>query len=149
MNPQTVLLVHGTQDARDIFEALLGHHGYGVRCARDGDEAIAICRLQPVALMISELYSSGVRGDCIVDVLKHDAAAAAVPVLVATTRGFARDRERALTAGCDGFLAVPCPLGRVMDEVHRLIGPAERTVRREQGRSAHGHVRSSPAATSA
>ena len=46
------------------------------------------------------------------------------PIIVLTACAFDEDRNRAMAAGCDVFLAKPCPPASLLAEVHRLIARA-------------------------
>jgi DNA-binding response OmpR family regulator len=51
---------------------------------------------------------------------QHDATRTK-PIIVLTACAFDEDRARAIAAGCDVFLAKPCPPATLLAEVQRLI----------------------------
>jgi len=57
--------------------------------------------------------------------LKEDPATRDLPIVVVTAQAFPDGRERAVEAGCAGFLVKPVRPLRMFDEVRRLIGDAQ------------------------
>ena len=49
-----------------------------------------------------------------------------IPVVAVTAFTRSRDRPRARSLGCASYLPKPCEPSRLLEEVRRLIGPAER-----------------------
>ena len=55
--------------------------------------------------------------------LKADPGTDAIPIIALTAHALEEDREKALQAGCDGYLAKPVEPRRVVQEVERFVGP--------------------------
>ena len=54
-------------------------------------------------------------------ILKADPGTAVIPIVAVTAHALAGDRETAVAAGCDGYLAKPIEPREVIEEVHRLL----------------------------
>jgi len=60
--------------------------------------------------------------------LKADEATRAIPIIALTAHALEEDRQKAIHAGCDGYLAKPVEPRRVVQEVERFVGPARKPV---------------------
>jgi CheY-like chemotaxis protein len=57
--------------------------------------------------------------------LKSDKDTKSIPIIALTAHALEEDRQKALQAGCDGYLAKPVEPRRVVQEVERFVGPAK------------------------
>jgi CheY-like chemotaxis protein len=57
--------------------------------------------------------------------LKSDQDTKGIPIIALTAHALEEDRQKALQAGCDGYLAKPVEPRRVVQEVERFVGPAK------------------------
>jgi two-component system cell cycle response regulator DivK len=117
----TVLLVDPDEDNRFIYATLLRHCGYRVLEAKNGVEGILLARERRPDVIVTELFVQSAHGWKVPELLKKDPRTAQIPILALTAYAFTTDEERAWAAGCDGFLAKPCELSRVVEELQRLV----------------------------
>ena len=106
--PQTVLLIEDNEDNRIVYSTILGHFGYRVMEALNGEEGIAMARLEKPDLILMDISIPIIDGWEATQVLKHDPATRLIPIIALTAHALASDRERAMEVGCDGYLAKPC-----------------------------------------
>jgi YesN/AraC family two-component response regulator len=59
--------------------------------------------------------------------LKADETTRGIPIIALTAHALEEDRQKAIQAGCDGYLAKPVEPRRVVQEVERFVGPARRS----------------------
>lgn len=122
MDPTTVLIVEDNADNREIYCTILRHHGYRVAEAETGEEGIRVAHEVLPALVLMDVSMPGIDGFEATRRLKADPRTAAIPVVALTAHALAEDRQRALQAGCDGYLAKPVEPRRVVQEVQRILG---------------------------
>jgi signal transduction histidine kinase/DNA-binding response OmpR family regulator len=110
-----VLLVDDNADANEALEALLVLDGQDVRCALDGQTALAIARDWQPHLVLCDLGLPGMDGYEVIRVLRQQTGDV-VPVVAAVT-GYARaeDKLRTREAGFDHHLAKPVALEALRD----------------------------------
>lgn len=125
MIPKTILLVEDQLDFLAIHKMYLERHGYRVLAAEDGREALRFARQHQPHVILMDLSLPYVDGLTATRELKMDPSTATIPVVMLTAHGYGSAGRRAKEAGCSGFLAKPCDPQRVLNEVQRLIGPAE------------------------
>jgi CheY-like chemotaxis protein len=102
-----VLIVDDTAVNVKLAAALLRLAGCDPLSAPDGEQGIALARELRPALILMDIELPGIDGLETTRRLKQDPATAAIPVLALTAFAMQGDRERALAAGCDGYLTKP------------------------------------------
>ena len=117
-----ILLVEDNEDNRMIYRTILAHHGYEVIEAVDGEEGVERARSELPDLILMDVSIPKMDGWQATRTLKVDSATAHIPIIALTAHAMASDREKAVEAGCDGYLAKPVEPRRVVEEVRRHLG---------------------------
>ena len=115
----TILLVEDDEQTRKAVAANLEGHGYGIRAAADGEEAIVLWELRRPDLILLDLGLPGIDG---IGVLRRVRRDATTPVIILSARGEERDKVEALDEGADDYLAKPFG----MAELHARVRAALR-----------------------
>jgi two-component system KDP operon response regulator KdpE len=115
----SILLVEDDEQTRRAVAANLEGHGYGVRAAADGEEALVLWELRRPDLILLDLGLPGIDG---IGVLRRVRRDATTPVIVLSARGEERDKVEALDDGADDYLAKPFG----MAELHARVRAALR-----------------------
>ncbi|HZS40817.1 MAG TPA: response regulator [Polyangia bacterium] len=117
----TVLLVEDNPHNRKIFSGMLTHAGFRVLEAADGQAALAQVAAERPELILMDLSIPGIDGWECTRRLKADPKTKAIPIIALTAHAMRGDEERALAAGCDGYLAKPISPKKVVEEVKRYL----------------------------
>ena len=128
MAGERILLVEDNPQNRRLAQFLLRPQGYMVYEATTGEEALELARTHLPALILMDLQLPGVDGYAVTRRLKADAATAAIPVVAMTAYAMPGDRDKALAAGCDGYITKPIDTRGFPAAVQRYLALA-----REQG----------------
>ena len=113
----TVLLVDDDIHNQKIFDTVLRHAGFTVVAAMNGDEALAQARKHLPELILMDLSIPVIDGWECTRQLKADPATQHIVILALTAHAMRGDQERALAAGCDGYLAKPISPKKLVEEV--------------------------------
>lgn len=113
----TVLLVDDDIHNQKIFETVLRHSGFRVRMAASGDEALREARADLPDLILMDLSIPVIDGWECSRQLKADPATRHIIILALTAHAMRGDQERALAAGCDGYLSKPISPKKLVEEV--------------------------------
>lgn len=116
-----VLIVDDYEDSRALCTEYLQFMGYRVSSAADGREAVRKASDRP-DVIIMDLSLPQMDGWQAIRALKDDVATRSIPVIVLTGHALSGLRERALEAGCAGFLTKPCLPPDLLEEVQRALG---------------------------
>ena len=103
--------------ARTLLERL----GFKVLLAVDGIDGIRVARERMPALILMDLAMPRKDGLTAVRELKADPATASIPVVALTALAMRGDEERALEAGCSGYLTKPIDRLALEEMVRRTL----------------------------
>jgi diguanylate cyclase (GGDEF)-like protein len=128
-----LLLIEDNADTREALALLLEHHGYAVRSAENGADALAQVIRQPPDLMITDLEMPVLSGFDLLRELRAVPALADIPVIVLSAHHAPEERVAGLDLGADDFLAKPVHLDELLARIRRqlLRSDREREVARQ------------------
>ena len=121
---KTVLLVEDNEDNLVVYRTILEHVGFKVLEARDGEEGVNRAKEHLPDLILMDISIPKIDDWEATQRLKADGNTKAIPIIALTAHALEEDRQKALQAGCDGYLAKPVEPRRVVQEVERFVGPA-------------------------
>lgn len=99
-----ILVVDDSLTTRTLEKSILEAHGYVVRLAVDGIEALSKLRAEHMDLVISDIQMPRLDGFGLLQVIKGDQALKMVPVILVTSLEAREDRERGLALGADAYV---------------------------------------------
>lgn len=102
--PPEVLVVDDSITTRTLEKSILEAHGYRVRVAVDGVEALSQLRAEPADLVIADLQMPRLDGFGLIEAMKRDPRLASIPVIVVTSMERQEDQERGLALGADAYI---------------------------------------------
>jgi two-component system, OmpR family, KDP operon response regulator KdpE len=101
------------QILRALRAALIGH-GYDVRTASNGEDALDVIATQPPDVVVLDLIMPGMSG---FDVVKDMRTWSPVPIVVLSARGEERDKVTALDLGADDYLTKPFGMDELLARI--------------------------------
>ena len=107
MAGEKILLVEDNPVNRRLAVFLLRSQGYQVREATTAQEAFEILKTESPDLIVMDIQLPGMDGLEATRKLKEQPETAAIPVLAVTSYAMKGDREKALAAGCAGYVTKP------------------------------------------
>jgi two-component system, cell cycle response regulator DivK len=122
---QTVLLVEDNDDNLRIYSTILSYAGYRVIEAVDGEAGLEYARTHHPDLILMDVSLPKMDGFEVTRRLKADPDTSGIPIVALTAHALAADRDKAMEAGCDGYIPKPAEPRVVLAEVRqRLTKPA-------------------------
>lgn len=118
---ETVLVVEDQEDNRRILSVYLEYVGYRVVSAVNGAEGVATAREQRPSVIVMDISMPVLDGYQALRLLREDPELSEIPVIALTAHALSTDREAALAAGFDSYLAKPIEPRLVAAEVRRII----------------------------
>lgn len=118
---QRVLLIEDEPNIIEAISYLLSRDGWTVHVHSDGETAMDKVRSQQPDLIILDVMLPGRSGFDILRELRATHETEAVPVMMLTARGQARDREMAEALGATHFMTKPFANADVLDRVRELM----------------------------
>lgn len=122
-----ILYVEDNEDNIYVVSRRLRRNGYEVIVARDGAEGLAQVKSQVPDLVLMDLGLPVIDGWEVTRQLRGAAETAAIPIIALSAHVMPEDRERALAAGCDDFIAKPTNFPRLLDRIEALLRERSKT----------------------
>ena len=107
MAGEPILIVDDNPANLKLARVLLTGEGYEVRTAADAEEALRVLQGFRPRLILMDLQMPGMDGFDLTRRLKGDPATQGMLILALTAYAMKGDEEKALAAGCDGYVPKP------------------------------------------
>lgn len=104
---RSILLVEDNELLALLVSRRLGRMGWKVTIATTGPVGLEAARAEAPAAVLLDMSLPEMDGWAVAAALRADPATASLPVLALTAHALPSDRNRALAAGCDGYLVKP------------------------------------------
>lgn len=122
MNEKKILLVEDNEVNRRLAGFLLRAHGYQVREATTALAAFEMIGTNRPDLIVMDIQLPGMDGLEATRKLKEQPATADIPVIAVTSYAMKGDREKALAAGCAGYVTKPIDKKIFIQEIAAQLG---------------------------
>ncbi len=140
-----ILIAEDSPDIRALIQMLLEGAGHEVIAVSDGRAAVAATRNRRPDLVLMDLSLPILSGWEAARQIRNDPATAPIPIVAVTAHAMHGDRERAMAAGCDGFIPKPIDEETFPSRILEFVG-TRRSVssavehRREASRTDPGRI---------
>ncbi|KIM00382.1 Signal transduction histidine kinase CheA [Paramagnetospirillum magnetotacticum MS-1] len=99
-----ILVVDDSLTTRTLEKSILEAHGYQVRLAHDGLEALGRLRAEQIDLIISDIQMPRLDGFGLLQAVKADPALKSIPLILVSSLEARADKERGLELGADAYV---------------------------------------------
>ena len=117
----SVLVVEDNSDMREFLARVLSMQGYEFLEAADGEEGLKVARTRQPNLILMDISLPVLDGFEATRRIKQDPDLQHIPVIAVTAHARPADEQRALDAGCDGYLSKPYSLRDFLTVVEKNI----------------------------
>lgn len=107
MAGEPILVVDDNAMNLKLVRVLLQKAGYDVRVATDAEAAVAVLAGFHPRLVLMDIQLPGMDGLELTRRLKADPATRGITIVAVTAYAMKGDEQKALDAGCDGYIAKP------------------------------------------
>jgi len=116
----TILVVDDNAFSREVMRELLEASGHVILEAVNGRNALDLIRRHVPDLVFLDLQMPLLDGFSVIRELRNDSRFRNLPVVAVTASAMIGDRERAIAAGFDSYIAKPVDLCEVEAQVEAL-----------------------------
>ena len=116
-----IVLIEDNEQNRYLAAFLLNTHGYTVVPASDGPPGIQLADQVRPKLILLDIQLPSMDGYAVARELRKNAALDRTPIVAVTSYAMPGDREKALAAGCSGYIEKPINPDTFIGEVERYI----------------------------
>lgn len=125
MTRATILVVEDNEKNLKLVRDVLEFAGFEVIAAGSAEEGVAMAMAHPPDLVLMDLQLPGIDGTEAMRRLRGSTRTNSIPVVALTAHAMRDDRERALSAGFDGYLEKPISVPRLPAQVRSFLRPKE------------------------
>jgi signal transduction histidine kinase len=122
----TILYVEDDVSSQRLVERILRAEGFDVLLASDGISAIELAQKDKPDLILMDINMAGLDGYEVTTRLRTISGLEETPIIALTAATLRGDRERAIVAGCTGYIPKPIDVDTFTDQVRSyLVGLEE------------------------
>lgn len=126
MSEPVILLVEDNEKNLKLARDVLEFAGFIVHVATTGEDAVNQAKTSTPDLILMDLQLPGIDGHEALSQLRADPSTSKIPVVALTAFAMTADREKALSAGFDGYLEKPISVSSFPDQVRAHLRPEDR-----------------------
>jgi two-component system KDP operon response regulator KdpE len=120
---RNILVVDDESQITRVLRTALSGHGYTVRTAGDGDEALELMREWTPDLVITDLSMPNMGG---LELCRRIRSKSGVPIIVLSVRGEEKPKVEALDSGADDYVTKPFNMNELVARVRASLRRASR-----------------------
>ena len=119
--PTRVLIAEDDDSLRALLRLSIDVGGLEIAETADGTSALDLARASPPDLVLLDWMMPGLSGLDLCRALRADPKTAGATIVMVTARAMARDRDAALAAGADHYVAKPFSPGALLETVRHAL----------------------------
>jgi len=116
-----ILVIEDNETNMYLISFILKKNNYEVIEARSGEEGIEFAFKESPHLIIMDIQLPGIDGLETTRRIRESEIDGGIPIIVLTSYAMTGDRERALQAGCNGYIEKPINPDTIMSEIERYL----------------------------
>jgi two-component system cell cycle response regulator DivK len=121
MSGETILVVDDNAVNLKLARVTLHCEGYAVRTATNAEDALRLLATIAPSVILMDIQLPGMSGLDLTRRLKADAATKNIVILALSAYAMKGDEEKALAAGCDGYITKPIDVATLPAVIERHI----------------------------
>lgn len=121
---RTILLIEDNEQNRYLATFLLEQYGYKVVSVPDGPRGIELAPSLKPDLILLDIQLPVMDGYAVASALRGIESLGNTPIIAVTSYAMAGDREKALAAGCTGYIEKPIDPETFVAEIERIHPPS-------------------------
>ncbi len=119
--PKKILVVDDNLDSRELVIKVLKNKGLQLIEAVDGEDAIKKVATERPDLILMDISLPKIDGYEVTRRLKSNKDFAAIPIIALTAHAMKGDREKAIAAGCEGYITKPINVHDLYDRIRPFL----------------------------
>jgi two-component system, cell cycle response regulator DivK len=117
----SVLVIEDNEDNFELIRIILGANGYQVIHAATGFAGIeGAFNLKP-AFILLDIQLPDMDGEAVLRHIRSQEAGKQIPIIAVTSFAMSGDRERLLSAGCNGYIEKPIDSFKIIEQIETII----------------------------
>jgi CheY-like chemotaxis protein len=121
MKIKTILVVEDNKLNMKLVRGLIKIGKYRMLEANDAESGIQLVREQRPDLVLMDIQLPGMDGLSATKIIKEDPELKDIPIVALTSYAMQGDKEKALAAGCTGYIAKPIDTRKFLETVSQYL----------------------------
>ena len=121
MGDKSILVIEDNELNMKLVRGLIKIGKYRMLEAIDAESGIQLIRDQRPDLVLMDLQLPGMDGLSATKIIKKDPALKDIPIVALTSYAMQGDEERALAAGCTGYIAKPIDTRKFLETISQFF----------------------------
>lgn len=121
MAGEKILIIDDNPVNRELASDLLKLHGFQMLQAKDAETGIELAKAKMPDLILMDIQLPGMDGLEATRRLKEDATTMNVPIVAITAYAMKGDEEKALKAGCIGYIPKPIDTRKFPETIKNFL----------------------------
>lgn len=117
-----VLVVEDNKDNLMLITMALEHAGYQVTSAGTGEEGVRAALEERPFFVLMDINLPGIDGIEATKRIRSSAPGGEIPIIAITSYAMLGDRDKILSAGCNGYFEKPIDPLTIIDKIHNVLG---------------------------
>ena len=122
---KTALIIEDNNDNMVLITRLLEKSGYLTLKAMTGREGFEMAQGERPDFIILDIQLPDIDGTDVLQRIRHSEIGNSIPVIAMTSFAMSGDREKLLSAGCDGYIEKPIDPALVISQIQKVVEEAE------------------------
>jgi two-component system cell cycle response regulator DivK len=118
---KSILVVEDQEDNRRILRDLLSSKGYEIIEVTDGLAGVEAAKREKPDLILMDIQLPGIDGYEATRRIKSEPDLAGITIIAVTSYALSGDKQKALEAGCDGYVAKPYSPRKLLAEIEQHL----------------------------
>lgn len=118
---KTALIIEDNPDNLTLITDILQLNGYRTEYANCGYNGVEDAISKNPDFIILDIQLPDIDGYEVLDLIRKNEKTRKIPVVAMTSYAMAGDKERLLSAGCDGYIEKPINPINVIDQIRAVI----------------------------
>jgi two-component system, cell cycle response regulator DivK len=116
-----VLIVEDNEQNRYLMQYMLENSGYDVITADRGDRAIVLALQEKPDMILMDIQLPDMDGLEVTRRIRASEANGGIPIIAVTSFAMAGDKEKAMAAGCSGYIEKPINPEAFLAEIGKYV----------------------------
>lgn len=122
---QTVMYVEDDPGNRVLIRRVLQSEGYRIIEAKNASQALSVLKKEQPDIILMDINMPDVDGYTLTTQLKTMPNIQNIPIIAVSAKVLKSDREKAIAAGCNGYIEKPINVDTLSETINRYIHEAK------------------------
>jgi CheY-like chemotaxis protein len=116
------LVIEDNENNMELMTFILETNGYKTIRASTGQQGIELALKEKPDFILLDIQLPDIMGTEVLQMIRESEKGRNIPIIAVTSYAMAGDRERMLTAGCNGYIEKPIDPLVVVEQIKKVVG---------------------------